>query len=43
MTIIAAITITVAQTREAYKKATIEEVKDNIKAFNKRNTTFATN
>jgi hypothetical protein len=39
MTTIAAITITAAQTREA----TVEEVKKDIKAFNKRNATFITN
>jgi hypothetical protein len=37
MAIIAAITITVAQTREAYKEATVKKVKKDIKAFNKRN------
>jgi hypothetical protein len=39
----AAIIITVAQTREAYKEATVEEVKKDIKAFNRRNATFVTN
>jgi hypothetical protein len=36
---IAAITITAAQTKEA----TVKKVKKDIKASNKRNTTFATN
>jgi hypothetical protein len=38
----AAIATTVAQTREAYKKATMQ-VKGDIKAFNRRNATSATN
>jgi hypothetical protein len=42
MTTIAAIAITVAQTGEAYKKATVQ-VKRDIKAFNRRNATSATN
>jgi hypothetical protein len=33
----------VAQTREAYKKATVKEVKEDIKAFDRRNATSATN
>jgi hypothetical protein len=43
MAIIAAIIITVAQTKEAYREATVKEVKENIKAFNKRNAMFITN
>jgi hypothetical protein len=43
MITIAAITITVAQTREANKEATVEEVKKDIKAFNRRNAIFITN
>jgi hypothetical protein len=43
MAIMAATIITVAQTREAYREATIEEVEENIKAFNKRNATSVTN
>jgi hypothetical protein len=43
MAIIAAIIITVAQTKEAYKEATVKEVKEDIKAFNKRNATSVTN
>jgi hypothetical protein len=43
MATIAAITITVAQTREAYGEATVEEVEKDIKAFDKRNATSATN
>jgi hypothetical protein len=39
MATMAAITITAAQTREA----TVKEVKEDIKAFNKRNAMFATN
>jgi hypothetical protein len=39
MATIAVITITVAQTREAI----VEEVKENIKAFDKRNAMFVTN
>jgi hypothetical protein len=42
MATMAAIIITVAQTREAYKEATVEEAKKDTKAFNKRNVTFAT-
>jgi hypothetical protein len=38
----AAIATTVAQTREAYKKATVQ-VKRDIKAFNRRKATFVTN
>jgi hypothetical protein len=40
---IAATTITVAQTKKAYKKITVEKVKKDIKAFNKRNTVSVTN
>jgi hypothetical protein len=43
MTIMAATTITMAQTREAYGEATAEEVKEDIKAFDRRNATSATN
>jgi hypothetical protein len=43
MATMAAIIITVAQTRVAYGEATVEEVKEDIKAFNKRNATSATN
>jgi hypothetical protein len=43
MATIAAIIITVAQTREAYRKAIVEKAKEDTKAFNKRNATFATN
>jgi hypothetical protein len=43
MATIAATIITVAQTREAYGEATVEEVEEDTKAFNKRNTTSATN
>jgi hypothetical protein len=43
MAIMAATIITVAQTREAYREATVEEVKENIKAFDKRNATSVTN
>jgi hypothetical protein len=43
MATMAAITITVAQTREAYREATVEEVEEDIKASNKRNATSATN
>jgi hypothetical protein len=43
MATIAAITTTVAQTREAYKEATVEEVNKGIKAFNRRNAMFVTN
>jgi hypothetical protein len=43
MATIAAIIITVAQTREAYREATVKKVKKDIKAFDKRNTTSATN
>jgi hypothetical protein len=39
----AAITITVTQTREAYREATVKEVKKDIKAFDRRNATSATN
>jgi hypothetical protein len=39
MAIIAAITITAAQTKEA----TVEEVEKDIKAFNRRNATSAIN
>jgi hypothetical protein len=43
MATMAATTITVAQTREAYGEATVEEVEEDIKAFNRRNATSATN
>jgi hypothetical protein len=43
MATIAATIITVAQTREAYGKATVEEVEEDTKAFNRRNATSATN
>jgi hypothetical protein len=43
MATMAAIIIIIAQTREAYRKATIEEAKKDTKAFNKRNATFVTN
>jgi hypothetical protein len=43
MATIAATAINVAQTREAYGEATVEEVKEDIKASNKRNATSATN
>jgi hypothetical protein len=43
MATITVIIITVAQTREAYKKATVKKVKDDIKAFSRRNITFVTN
>jgi hypothetical protein len=43
MATMAATIITVAQTREAYGEATVEEVKKDTKAFNRRNTTSATN
>jgi hypothetical protein len=43
MAIMAATIITMAQTREAYKKATVKKVKENIKASDKRNATFVTN
>jgi hypothetical protein len=43
MAIIAAITVTMAQTKEAYKKAIIKKVKKDIKAFNRKNTMFITN
>jgi hypothetical protein len=43
MATIAAIIITVAQTREAYEEAIVEEAKEDTKAFNKRNATSATN
>jgi hypothetical protein len=32
-----------AQTRKAYKEATVKKVKKDIKAFDKRNVTSATN
>jgi hypothetical protein len=40
---IAAIIITVAQTKKAYKKAIVKKAKEDTKAFNKRNATFITN
>jgi hypothetical protein len=43
MATMAAITITVAQTREAYGEATVEEVEEDIKAFDRRDATSATN
>jgi hypothetical protein len=43
MAIMAATIITVAQTREAYKEATVKKAEEDTKAFNKRNTTSATN
>jgi fatty acid desaturase len=43
MATMVAIIITVAQTREAYGKATVEEVEEDTKAFNRRNVTSATN
>jgi hypothetical protein len=43
MATIAAIIITVAQTKEVYREAIVEEVKKNIKAFNRRNATSVTN
>jgi hypothetical protein len=43
MATIAATAINVAQTREAYREATVEEVKEDIKASDKRNATSATN
>jgi hypothetical protein len=43
MATIAAIIITVAQTKKAYRKATVEEVKEDTKAFNRRNAMFVTN
>jgi hypothetical protein len=43
MATMAATAINVAQTREAYKEATVEEVEEDIKAFDKRNTMSATN
>jgi hypothetical protein len=43
MATMAAIIITVAQTREAYKEATVEEVKKDTKAFNRRNAMSVTN
>jgi hypothetical protein len=42
MTIMAATATTVAQTGEAYEKATVQ-VKGDIKAFNRRNATSVTN
>jgi hypothetical protein len=43
MATIAAIIITVAQTKEAYKEATMKKVEKGIKAFNKKNATAVTN
>jgi hypothetical protein len=43
MAIMAAITITVAQTKEAYEKATVKEVKKDIKASDKKNAISITN
>jgi uncharacterized membrane protein len=43
MATIAAIIIIIAQTREAYKEATVEKAKKDIKASNKRNTMSVTN
>jgi hypothetical protein len=43
MATMAATIITVAQTREAYGEATVEEVEEDTKAFNRRNATSATN
>jgi hypothetical protein len=43
MAIIAAIIITMAQTREAYKEAIAKKVKKDTKAFNRRNATSITN
>jgi hypothetical protein len=43
MAIMAATIITVAQTREAYREATVEEVEEDTKAFNRRNAMSATN
>jgi hypothetical protein len=40
MATIAAITITVTQTREAYRKATVKKAEKDTKAFNRRNATF---
>jgi hypothetical protein len=40
---ITAIIITVAQTREAYRKAIVEKAEEDTKAFNKRNTMSITN
>jgi hypothetical protein len=40
---IAAATTTVAQTREAYGDATVEEVEEDIKPFDRRNATSVTN
>jgi hypothetical protein len=43
MAIMAAIIITVAQAREAYREAIVEKAEEDTKAFNKRNATSATN
>jgi hypothetical protein len=43
MATIAAIIITVAQTREAYREAIVKEVEKDIKAFDRRNAMFVTN
>jgi fatty acid desaturase len=43
MATMAATIITVAQTREAYGEATVEEAEEDTKAFNKRNATSVTN
>jgi hypothetical protein len=43
MATIAAIIITVAQTKEAYKKAIVKKAEEDTKAFNKKNATSATN
>jgi hypothetical protein len=43
MATMAATIITVAQTREAYKEATVKEVEEDTKAFNRRNATYVTN
>jgi hypothetical protein len=43
MATMAATAINVAQTKEAYREATVEEVKKDIKAFDKRNAMSTTN
>jgi fatty acid desaturase len=43
MATIAAIIITVAQTKKAYREATVKKAEKDTKAFNKRNAMSATN
>jgi fatty acid desaturase len=43
MATIAAIIITVAQTKEAYREATVKKAEEDTKAFNRRNATSVTN